>query len=106
MNTRQIIAYAKDNGYNSVKFSLKRNGNHLVAGEFLDAYFEFVKIPFLGDGFVTISQLEEQLGYNIEFDVINDDVQYITMVRLDFMLRGKDLPEKYAFTESEGENND
>ena len=102
MNARQIIAYAKENGYNSVKFSLKRSGNHLVAGEFLDAYFEFVKIPLLGDGFVTISQLEEQLGYDIEFDVLDSEERYMALVRIDFLLRGQPLPEKFAF-ESEGE---
>lgn len=101
MNTRQIIAYAEDNGYNSVKFEITKNGKHLVTGKFLDAYFEFVQIPFLGEGFVTISQLEEQLGYDIEFDVI-DDEKFISLTRIDFILRGQPLPEKYDFKESEG----
>ena len=102
MNTRQIINYAKENGYNSVKFSIKRDGNHLVAGKFLDAYFEFVEIPLLGDGFVTIEQLEEQLGYGIEFEVL-DEENYKTMVRLDFLLRGKPIPEKFAFESEDTE---
>lgn len=100
MNTRQIIAYAKENGYNSVKFSLRRGGSHLVAGSFLDAYFEIVQIPLLGDGFVMLSRLEQELGYDIEFAVITDE-EYKSAVRLDFMLRGKPLPEKFDF-ESEG----
>ena len=100
MNTRQIINYAKENGFNSVKFSIKKNGNHLVAGKFLDAYFEFVEIPLLGDGFVTIEQLENELGYDIEFEVI-DEEKYKTVVRFDFLLRGKPMPEKFAFEESE-----
>ena len=95
MNTRQIIAYAKDNGFNSVKFSIKRNGQHLVAGKFLDAYFEFVQIPFLGNGFVTIQQLEDQLGYDIEFEVLSEDA-YLPVVGLDFILRGQEVPEEFA----------
>lgn len=95
MNTRQIIDYAKYNGFNSVKFSIKRNGNHLVAGKFLDAYYEFVQIPFLGKGYVTIQQLEEQLGYDIEFDVLTEEV-YLAAVALDFMLRGQEVPEEFT----------
>jgi hypothetical protein len=102
MNARQIIAYAKDNGFNSVKFSIRKNGNHLVAGKFLDAYFEFVKIPLLGDGFITIGQLENDLGYDIEFNVLTDD-EFKATVRLDFLLRGKPLPEKYAFESEDTE---
>lgn len=102
MNTRQIIAYAKDNGFNSVKFSVKRNGSHFVAGEFLDAYFEFVKIPLLGDGFITIGQLEAELGYDLEFEVI-DEEKYNAYVRLDFLLRGKPIPEKFAFESEDTE---
>jgi hypothetical protein len=102
MNTRQIITYARKNGFNSVKFSIKRNGNHFVAGEFLDAYFEFVKIPLLGDGFVTIGQLEAELGHDLEFEVI-DEEKYKNWVRLDFLLRGKPLPEKFAFESEDTE---
>ena len=100
MNTRQIIAYAKENGFNSVKFSIRKNGNHLVAGKFLDAYFEFVEIPLLGDGFITMGHLENELGYDIEFNVLTDE-EFKATVRLDFLLRGKPLPEKFAFEESE-----
>lgn len=102
MNTRQIIAYAKDNGFNSVKFSVKRNGSHFVAGEFLDAYFEFVKIPLLGDGFITIGQLEEELGYDLEFKVLTDE-EYMCAVQLDFILRHKPIPEKYAYENEDAE---
>lgn len=102
MNTRQIIAYAKENGYNTVKFSVRKNGNHLVAGKFLDAYFEFVEIPLLGDGFITIGQLENDLGYDIEFNVLADD-EFKAAIRLDFVLRGKTLPEKYAFESEDTE---
>lgn len=102
MNTRQIIAYAKENGFNTVKFSIRKNGNHLVAGKFLDAYFEFVEIPLLGDGFITIGQLENELGYDIEFGVLTDD-EFVCAVRFDFILRGKTPPEKYAIEGEESE---
>ena len=95
MNTRQIITYAKENGFNSVKFSIRKNGNHLVAGKFLDAYFEFVEIPLLGDGFITIGQLENDLGYDIEFNVLTDD-EFEATVRLDFLLRAKTVLEKFT----------
>lgn len=98
LNVRQILKYAKENGFNSVMFSLKKDGSHCVAGKFLDAYFEFVQIPFLGDGFVTISDLEKNFGNNISFDVLDEEA-FLTAVRLDFLFRGKELPEKYQFPE-------
>ena len=96
MKTREIINYAKENGFNSIKFVLKKGEQKLAAGKFLDAYFEFVKIPILGDGFVTISQLEQELGYDIEFEVLTDE-EYIAHNRLAFLLQGKELPKEFAF---------
>ena len=98
LNVRQILEYAKENGFDSVMFSLKKDGSHFVAGKFLDAYFEFVQIPFLGDGFVTMSDLEKNFGHDIFFDVL-DEEGFLTVVRFDFLLRGKELPEKYKFPE-------
>ncbi|MEE1138225.1 MAG: hypothetical protein U0M02_07080 [Acutalibacteraceae bacterium] len=96
MKTREIINYAQENGFNSVKFVLKKGEQKLATGKFLDAYFEFVQIPILGDGFVTISQLEQELGYDIEFEVLTDE-EYIAHGRLDFLLRGKEFPKEFAF---------
>ena len=96
MKTREIINYAEENGFNSVKFVLKRGEQKLAAGKFLDAYFEFVQIPIFGDGFVTISQLEQELGYDIEFEVLTDE-EYISHNRLAFLLQGKELPKEFAF---------
>ena len=98
LNVRQILEYAKENGFNSVMFSLKKDGRHFVAGKFIDAYFEFVQIPFLGDGFVTMSEREMSFGQDISFDVL-DEEGFLTVVRFDFLLRGKELPEKYKFHE-------
>ena len=88
LNVRQLLAYAKDNGYDSVKF-IGESEKGSVVGEFLDAYFEFVKIPAFGDGFVTISQIEEALGYDIKFDVL-DEKTYKLGVNIDCILRGKE----------------
>lgn len=102
MNARQIITYAKNNGFNSVKFSINKNDAHLAAGKFLDAYFEFIEIPLLGDGFITMGQLENAFGYDIEFKVLTDE-EYMCAVRLDFILRQRPIPEKYAYESEEAE---
>lgn len=94
LNVRQILEYARENGFNSVMFSLKKDGSHFVAGKFIDAYFELVQIPFLGDGFLSVSDLEKNFGYNISFDVLDEET-FLAVVMLDFLLRGKELPEKY-----------
>lgn len=94
INTRQLINYAKENGYDSVKFSLKRNGEHVATGKFLDAYYEFVQLPIIGDGFVRLGDLEEQMGYDITFDVLSDE-EFKTWASLDFILRGKQIPKEY-----------
>ncbi len=90
LSTRELLNYAKDNGYNSVKFVCKEK---IFTGQFLDAYFEFVKLPLLGDGFVRMSQLEETFGYDIKFDVITDEEEYKAYTATSFVLRGKELPE-------------
>ena len=92
MNVRQIIKYAEDNGYDSVMFAVKNNEDRQICvGKFLDAYYEFVNIPVLGDGFVRISTLEDQLGYDIQFEVIEEQ-RYFSGALLDFVMRGKDVP--------------
>ena len=98
INARQLLEYAKDNGYDSVMFELKDNEKHIAVGKFLDAYYEFIQIPIIGDGFIRLSDLEKSFGHDITFDVITK-VAFTTGVRLDFMLRGKPIPEKYSFEE-------
>lgn len=100
IGTRQLIKYAKGNGYNSVKFTMNQAGKHLCTGSFLDAYYEFVQIPVVEKGFVRLSDLEEMYDYNVSFDVI-DDEDFITDVRLDFILRGREIPKEYMFREEE-----
>ena len=98
MNSRQLLKYAEENGYDSVMFSIKKNGTHIMTGKFLDAYYEFVQIPILGSGFVRISDMEEHIGYDITFDVLDEEA-FKTGVRLDFLLRGQNIPKEYEVQE-------
>jgi hypothetical protein len=93
MTTREILEYAKENGYDSVMFALKNaDGEHLCVGKFEDAYYEFVRIPLFGNGVTRIKDIEGELGYGISFDVI-DEKTYIAGSYFDFILRGKEAPE-------------
>lgn len=92
MNTRQFIKYAEENGYDSVMFTVQNgNGKHVCAGQCLDIYYEFVTIPVLGDGFIRVSDLEETIGNDIQFEVIPKK-EYLHNVVFDFIIRGKDIP--------------
>lgn len=73
MGTREFLEYAKKNGFNSTKFELLKDNKHMCYGRVLDAYYEFVQIPFIGDGFIMISDLERNLGYDIKFIPIDDE---------------------------------
>ena len=101
MTARELIKYAKDNDcYNSLKFVCRKDGALLFVGEFLDAYYEFIKIPVVGEGIVRLSDIEEKIGYGLLFDEL-DEEQFLTYVRMDYILHGKQIPEKYAFKEGE-----
>lgn len=90
INVRQLLEYAKDNGYNSVKF-LCKNEKTAFVGEFLDAYYELVKIPALGNGFVTLEQIEHESGYDVVFDVLDEET-YRLGAKVDCILHGKTPP--------------
>lgn len=100
IGTRELIKYAKDNGYNSVKFC-GGNSKGMVIGRFIDAYYELVEIPACrGGGCFRISDIEELMGYDITFDVL-DDEQYRGAVRMDYILHRLTPPE---WTEKEETN--
>lgn len=93
LSTRELLNYAKDNGYNEIMFVCK---DKLFTGKFLDAYFEFVTLPLVGeDGFVTISQIEEMYGYDLKFNIIEDEEEYKLQTRVSFALRGREIPKQY-----------
>ena len=90
LSTREFIAYAKDHEKTKFMGGAKRKGSFV--GEVLDAYFEFLKIPVLGNGFVMIKQIEEELGYDLEWKVLPEEV-YKDYVKFDFVIHGKQPPE-------------
>ena len=92
LTTRQLLRYAEENGYNSVKFF---NAKNCFTGRFLDAYFEFVELPLLGDGFTRMDVIEETFGHDLKFNVI-DEEEFKTFTRMSFILRRQSVPEKYA----------
>ena len=95
MNTRQFIKYAEENGYDSVMFTVQNgNGKHVCAGQCLDIYYEFVTIPVLGDGFIRVSDLEETIGNDIQFEVISKKNIY-TMSYLILLSVGKTSRKKF-----------
>lgn len=95
MSTREFIEYCKDNGYNSVKFHVVKDGSLICTGKVLDIYFEFVEIPLIGEGFVKLSDLEKALGHGIAFRILSDESLFDNYIMLDFMIRGREIPEKY-----------
>lgn len=97
LTVREAITYAEDNGFDKEMFSLKINEKHVVSCKFLDAYYEMIQIPVLGNGFVTFKQLCEQHGErNISIDII-DEEEFKNGIAFDFIIRGKfdEIPEEY-----------
>ena len=97
MKIRELVKYAQDNGFNTVKFWCREK---LIAGRFLDAFFEFVIIPVVDESsFVTLNQLEEIFGYDLEFEIVTDEQKYNEYVLFSFIIRGKEVPSKYLYKE-------
>lgn len=94
MNTREFLNYAQEHSSDHIKFEITKGGHHLCYGEVLDAYFEFLRIPIVGEGFVSIRTLESECGYDLKFELL-DDKAYARAVPLDFLLRGREIPEAY-----------
>lgn len=95
MNTRELLNYAKENGFDSVAFEVIKDGKHWGTGKFLDAYFEFVLFPAIGEGFFTLSDLEKTLGYNIIYKILTEK-EYKQKIVFDFLIKGKEVPEEYT----------
>ena len=95
MNSRQLLKYAKENGYDSVMFDIVKGDKHLATAKFLDAYYEFIRIPVIGEGFIRLSDLEDAHGYDLEYNVLNEQ-EYRIQVSLDFIVRGKEIPEEFS----------
>ena len=94
MSTRELLNYAKENGFDSVTFEVIKDGKHWGTGKFLDAYLEFVLFPAIGEGFFTLGDLEKTLGYNITYKIL-DETEYKQKIVFDFFIRDKEVPEEY-----------
>lgn len=95
MGMRKFIKYCEENGYNSVKFQVMQGDKPVCSGKALDIYYEMVTIPVIGEEhFVRLSDLEDQFGYNIGFRILTEE-EYKTLVAFDFIIRGKEVPQKY-----------
>lgn len=69
MNFDQLIRYAKENM--GTNFQIHIGNSLCLDGYFIDAWFGMVKIPYLGDGFIILSRLIENYGYDqCSFEVI------------------------------------
>lgn len=93
--------YAKDNGFDNTTFKININGNYVVSGKFLDAYYSMIQIPVLGSGFTRFADLQKEYGdRNISIDIV-DEEEFKLGVSFDFILRGKydSIPEEYRMSE-------
>ncbi|WP_090739387.1 hypothetical protein [Paenibacillus sp. Mc5Re-14] len=71
MNIYEIQEYAKDHGFDSLKFAMTNRNGATFYGHFLDAYFGMIMIPEIGDGFIVISHLIQEYGFDeFEFTVL------------------------------------
>lgn len=99
MTINEAIDYAENNGYNSTMFRINLNDKYLASGKFLDAYYDMIQIPALGEGFTRFKELCEEYGErNISIDIV-DAEEFNAGVRFDFIIRERymDIPEKYQF---------
>jgi hypothetical protein len=97
LTVNEAKRYAEDNGYNSVMFRINLNEKYVACGKFLDAYYDLIQIPILGNGFTRFKELCEEYGErNISVDII-DENEFKTSVKFDFLVRGRhmDIPEEY-----------
>lgn len=97
LTVREAINYAENNGFDKEMFRLNINDKYVASGKFIDAYYEFIQIPVVGNGFLRFKELCEQHGErNISIDII-DDEEFKSGVTFDFIIRGKfqEIPDEY-----------
>lgn len=74
MNIHQLIKIAQKDATSipskQTKFTFKNPFGVEFEGEFLDAFFELIRIPSIGEGFLRISQLTQLFGDDLEFTII------------------------------------
>lgn len=90
-----------DNGYDSVQF-IGRVGEKGIpfTGKFLDAYYGFIKLSLMDDGFIRMDDLIEEYGdRNLFFSVPKDEKQFNMAKILDFVAHGKQPPKDLIYEE-------
>lgn len=72
MRILELQEYAKEKGFNSLKFKFTNLSGHIVEGKWVDAYYGFFKIDGTGDNqIMTVNQWREIWGDNsFEFEPI------------------------------------
>ena len=98
LSVREAIKHAEDNGYDKEMFRLNINDKYVASGRFLDAYYEMIIIPVLGNGFTRFQDLCDAHGdRNISIDIV-DEEEFKSGVYFDFIIRGKykEVPKEYA----------
>lgn len=103
MTINEATDYAKSNGSNSVMFKINLNDKYLVSGKFLDAYYDLIQIPVLGDGFTRFADLCKEYGErNLSVDIV-DEKELKQGVSFDFIIRERymDIPEEYRLSDEE-----
>jgi hypothetical protein len=64
LNFTEIEEHAKSNGFDSCEFIMMTKNGGIFNGHFLDAYYGFVRIPELGDGFIRLDDIRKQYGFD------------------------------------------
>jgi hypothetical protein len=90
LTTNELIEYAEDNGFDSVKFIGKINENGIpFTGKFLDAYCGFVELSMFGEEIMRLSDISKQYGdRNIFYSIPENDEEYETAEMIGKALRG------------------
>jgi hypothetical protein len=80
LTTSELIKYAEDNGFDSLKFIGKINENGLpFTGKFIDAYYGFVELPMFGKGMMRLSDISKMYGdRNVFYSIPENDEEYET----------------------------
>ena len=73
MRILELQEYAKEKGFNSLKFKFTNLSGHVVEGKWLDAHYGFFRIDGMEDNqMVTVAQWRRLLGDSaIEFEPID-----------------------------------
>ena len=69
MKIDELCEYAKQNGFDNLKFEFINLSGETKQCQWLDAYFGFFKIEG-NDGFITVNQWKEITGDVFEFTIL------------------------------------